>query len=154
MAFYFRYTNNEFDALFPKIRLAEFKRLPIKIITLNNQQPFIVKADIMLSKNKELNQLSQQSTQLLQAKFSTININKKLQSWYSLTGNEFLKELSKQKIKLPLSEQQEWLQYFEEQKTKANNIQQTIEQTDKEIDAMVYALYGLTAEEIKIVETK
>lgn len=151
MAFYFRYTNNEFDALFPKIRLAEFKRLPIKIISLNNQQSFIAKADIMLSKNEELNQLSQQFTQLLQAKFSTIN--KKLQSWYSLTGNEFLKELSKQKIKLPLSEQQEWLQYFEKQKTKANNIQQTIEQTDKEIDAMVYALYGLTEEEIQIVET-
>ena len=29
LAFYFRYTNNEFDALFPKIRVAEFKRLPI-----------------------------------------------------------------------------------------------------------------------------
>ena len=116
------------------------------------QQPFIAKADIMLSKNKELNHLSQQFTQLLQAKSSTININKKLQNWYTLTGNEFLKELSKQKIKLPLSEQQEWLQYFEEQKTKANNIQQIIEQTDKEIDAMVYALYGLTEEEIEIVE--
>ena len=33
---------------FPKIRLAEFKRLPIKIFTLDQQQPFIEKADIML----------------------------------------------------------------------------------------------------------
>ena len=73
-------------------------------------------------------------------------------NWYELTGNEFLKEVSKQKIKLPLAQQQEWLQYFEEQKAKANNIQQLIKQTDKEIDAMVYALYGLSEEEIKIVE--
>ena len=107
LAFYFRYTNNEFDALFPKIRVAEFKRLPIKILSLDQQQPFIDKADIMLSKNKELNELSQKFTQLLQARFSTININKKLENRYELAGKDFLKELSKQKIKLPLAEQQE-----------------------------------------------
>ena len=101
---------------------------------------------------KELNQLSQQFSQLLQAKFSTININNKVQSWYSLTATEFFKELKKQKIKFSLSEQNEWLQYFEEQKAKATNIQQIIQQTDKEIDDMVYELYELTDEERKIVE--
>jgi len=111
-----------------------------------------LKADIMLEKNKELNQLIQQFTQLLQAKFPTININNKLQAWPSLKPTEFFKEFTKQKIKLTLSEQQEWLQYFEEQKLKANNIQQVIQQTDKEIDAMVYELYGLNDEEIAIVE--
>jgi type II restriction/modification system DNA methylase subunit YeeA len=98
--------------------------------------------------------VSEQFTQLLQTKYSTININNKLQSWYTLTANDFLKELSKQKIKLSLAEQQEWLQYFEEQKTKANTIQQVIQQTDMEIDAMVYQLYELTDDEIKIVEGK
>ncbi len=68
----------------------------------------------MLSKNKELNHLSQQFTQLLQTKLPAININNKLQSWYTLVAIDFFKELSKQKIKLSLAEQQEWLQYFEE----------------------------------------
>jgi len=130
----------------------DYKDLKIPFVSQQNQQPFIEKADIMLSENKELHQLSQQFTQLLQAKHSTIHINRKLENWYTLTGNEFLKELSKQKIKFPLAQQQEWLQYFEEQKTKANNIQHIISQTDAAIDAMVYALYGLTEEEIKIVE--
>ncbi len=129
-----------------------FEQIPIPEIIDEQQQPFVAKAEIMLSKNKELYQISQQFAQLLQAKLSAININNKLQSWYSLTANDFLKELSKQKIKLSLAEQQEWLQYFEEQKTKANNIQQIIKQTDKEIDAMVYALYGLSGEEIKLIE--
>ena len=106
----------------------------------------------MLSKNKELQQFSEQFIKLLQTKFPTVNINNKLQNWYSLAATDFFKELSKQKIKLPLTEHQEWLQYFEQQKTNANNIQQTIQQTDKEIDAMVYQLYGLTEEEIAIVE--
>ena len=34
-----------------------------------------------------------------------------------------------------------------------NAIQQVIDTTDKEIDQMVYALYELSEEEIKIVET-
>ena len=44
------------------------------------------------------------------------------------------------------------MQYFESEKSKVVSIQNIITSTDKEIDAMVYALYGLTDEEIKIVE--
>lgn len=149
------YYNNQFtneSTLTVNISKEYLSRIPIKKISESEQQPFIDKADIMLSKNKELNQLLQQFTQLLQSKFATININNKLQNWANLTSNEFFKELVKQKIKLPLSEQQQWLQYFEEQKTKANNIQQVIQQTDREIDKMAYELYGLSEEEVKIVE--
>ena len=44
------------------------------------------------------------------------------------------------------------MQYFNEQKQKATELKIEIEKTDKEIDQMVYELYGLTEEEIKIVE--
>jgi hypothetical protein len=37
-------------------------------------------------------------------------------------------------------------------KSEINQLQTEIEKTDKEIDQMVYKLYGLTEEEIKIVE--
>lgn len=133
-----------------RLKTVYVSSFPVKDI--QDRQPFIAKADIMLSKNKELNQLSEQFVQFLQTKFPFININNKLQSWPALSADEFLKELDKQKIKLPLAQQQEWLQYFNEQKIKANNIQQIIHQTDKEIDAMVYVLYGLSEEEVKIVE--
>jgi type I restriction-modification system DNA methylase subunit len=138
--------------LFPKVVIGDLNSYPIKNITLENQQPFIIKADVMLQQNKELNLLSQNFTSLLQTKFPAININNKLEKWYSLTGNQFLNELSKQKIKLSLSDQQEWLQYFEQQKLNVNKIQQTIQKTDKQIDAMVYKLYGLNEEEISTVE--
>jgi hypothetical protein len=46
----------------------------------------------------------------------------------------------------------EWLDLFEENKQKAQALQTKITQTAKEIDAMVYELYGLTEDEIKIVE--
>jgi hypothetical protein len=75
-----------------------------------------------------------------------------MSKWYLLSYKDFLKELKKQKIKLSLSEQAEWMEYFEDEKTKALAIQSDIDKTDREIDAMVYELYGLTEEEIAIVE--
>ena len=44
------------------------------------------------------------------------------------------------------------MQYFNEQKQKVEKLKSEIKQTDKEIDQMVYELYGLTQEEIEIVE--
>lgn len=39
-----------------------------------------------------------------------------------------------------------------EYKIEINKLQQQINQTDNEIDQLVYKLYGLTEDEIKIVE--
>ena len=64
----------------------------------------------------------------------------------------FVKELAKKKIKLSLSDEAEWEDYFLLEQKKALEIKHQIDTTDKEIDQMVYALYGLTEEEIKIVE--
>jgi hypothetical protein len=106
----------------------------------------------MLQKNKELQTIKSNVIKLLQTQYAGININTKLGNWNELTFKDFSKELEKQKIKLTLSEKAELMQYFETEQTKANTIQQTITQTDKEIDTMVYKLYELTDEEIKIVE--
>ena len=47
----------------------------------------------------------------------------------------------------------EWLELFEENKKKAIKLQTQIDTIEKEINQMVYGLYGLTDEEIEIVET-
>ena len=44
------------------------------------------------------------------------------------------------------------LAYFQKEKNKAVEINNQIAATDTEIDKMVYELYGLSEEEIKIVE--
>ena len=89
---------------------------------------------------------------LISAKFQIDSISKKLRNWNDLEFIDFLKELKKQKFQLSLSEEAEWMQYFTEQKDKAQNLKREIDKTDREIDEMVYKLYGLTEEEIKIVQ--
>ncbi len=70
---------------------------------------------------------------------------------------DFIKELNKaiKTVKgTPLTKKDEfeWIDLFEENKKKALELKSQIDRTDKEIDLMVYELYGLTEEEIQIVE--
>lgn len=89
----------------------------------------------------------------LQRKFEGLDkLPKKLENWYQLTFTDFVKELKKKKIKLSLTKEAEWEDYFLVEQQKAIEIKTKIDQIDKEIDQMVYELYGLTQEEIEIVE--
>ena len=88
----------------------------------------------------------------LQQNFANIKIKGGLTQFWQLSFADFVNELKKQKIKLTLAEQDEWEDYFTQYQNHCTALQQTISQTDKTIDQMVYQLYGLTDEEIKIVE--
>ncbi|MBK6966336.1 MAG: hypothetical protein IPH20_21050 [Bacteroidales bacterium] len=90
----------------------------------------------------------------IQRKFNLEELSGKLQNWYLLSYAEFIKELAKKKVKLSLSEEAEWEAYFLQEAQQALAIKAEIEKTDQEIDRMVYELYGLTEEEIGIVEGK
>lgn len=48
--------------------------------------------------------------------------------------------------------QDEWEEYFNSLKSEISQLQFEIKKTDKVIDQMVYELYDLTEEEIKIIE--
>ena len=106
----------------------------------------------MLSLNKDLQDQSQKFQRTLHRKFELEVLPKKLQDWYSLSYADFIKELGKLKIKLTLSQEAEWEDYFTAEATKVNTIKTQIDATDKAIDVMVYELYGLSKEEILIVE--
>ena len=88
----------------------------------------------------------------LNTNFPYLNINTKLDKFYEYDFKSFISELKKQKIYLSLKEQDEWEEYFNEYKSEINKLQSEIEALEKEIDQKVYELYGLSDEEIKIVE--
>jgi uncharacterized protein YlxW (UPF0749 family) len=84
-------------------------------------------------------------------------LTRKLENWHELDFADFIKELNKAIKKTggtPLTKKDEfeWLELFDDNKKKAQELQTQINQTEKEIDEMVYNLYGLTEEEIAIVE--
>lgn len=143
---------NESGKIFAQVKIIYIDELPIKNIPLEKQQPFIEKADKMLSLNRELQDLSQKFQRMLLRKFDLEKLSTKLQEWHLLDFSDFIKELKRLKVKLSLSQESEWEEYFLEEKSKAIAVDSEIKNTDKEIDSMVYKLYDLTDEEIKIIE--
>ena len=106
----------------------------------------------ILNLNTEFQKILSQNINLIESKFEHINNNRKINNWYKIDFKDFISELKKSSVNLSLSEEAEWMQYFKEQKEKAQNLKREIDKTDREIDQMVYELYGLTEDEIKIVE--
>lgn len=124
--------------------------IPIQIpIKISNFEEI---SNVIIQKNNGFQELIQKFQRTLQRKFELEELPKKLQDWYKLPYAEFIKELAKKKVKLSLTQEAEWEDYFMEESKKALELKATIDATDKAIDAMVYELYGLNEEEIAIVE--
>ncbi|WP_373495810.1 Eco57I restriction-modification methylase domain-containing protein, partial [Aquiflexum sp.] len=152
MAFYFRFKYSEFDDLFPKLKLQHFKDLPIKTDEGGISKRIEELSDSRIENTEMKNVIETNFNNLIDSKFSIEKISTKLQNWPTLDFKGFLGELKKAKVKLSLTEEAEWMAYFNEQKEKALALQTEINRLDAEIDQMVYELYGLTEEEIRIVE--
>ncbi len=149
---YYWTINPERGEAMAQVKAFHLDMLPFK--STSDQQPFIAKADLMLSLNKELQEVSGKFQRSIMRKFALEELPGKLQNWYQLTYAEFISELGKKKVKLTLSDEAEWESYFVQEADKALGIKNQLDSTDREIDQLVYALYGLTEEEISIVETK
>lgn len=126
--------------------------IPIAKPENRKKQEFVSLIEGLQSKINIGATISKDFIKLLQSKFPIDKPSKKLQNWPQLDFKGFLAELKKKKVKLSLDEEAEWLTYFNKKKTEANALQAEIDRVNKQIDQMVYELYGLSEEEINIVE--
>lgn len=137
---------------YPKINVNTLERFPVPKLKEGVADKLVSYTNSMQELHNELHEVTVHFSSLLLSKFDIPKLSRKLQSWHELTFKQFLKELKKKKVKLSLQEEAEWLDYFNEQKAKADELKTQINQTDREIDAMVYELYGLSEQEIAVVE--
>ncbi|MCE7699552.1 MAG: N-6 DNA methylase, partial [Methanobacterium paludis] len=129
------------------------EKLPIYMATPQEQAPFIEKANLMLQLNKEFHDEVNNFHNWLQRTFNIEKLSQKLGKYYELDFEEFMKEVKKKKVDIKSRETQELLENeFNESLAVVNPLLQKIEEIDREIDEMVYDLYGLTLEEREIVE--
>jgi len=153
--------------LFPKIKGYQLKSLPIKLSSIQVQKNLSNKVLEIVNISTTSGEIINKFIKYLNSQFQLHKLSKKLQNWHELDFGGFIKELNKaikannkKRVKEGLEEVKtltkkdefEWLDLFEDNKQKAQALQTQINQTDKEIDQMVYELYGLTKDEIAIVE--
>ena len=134
-----------------EIRKVYFEHFPVPQAS---EEQSAVLAQLAKSRTQftaDMQNLTSKFTRSIQRKFNVEKLTNKLQDWYLLTYPEFIKELNKQKVKLSLSEEAEWEEYFNLEKQKAQTLKSEIDETDRRIDALVAGLYGVV-EEAGIVE--
>lgn len=130
----------------------QISKLPIPMISKKKQQPFINLVDIMLDRIKKFKELENKLSKILHSDFPSIYINEMWFDWWKCDYSEFIQQLKKQKITLNGTLKDDWYDRFNRFKQQAVDLKTEIEETDKKIDALVYQLYGLTNEEIKVIE--
>ncbi|MBE0515580.1 N-6 DNA methylase [Sulfurimonas sp.] len=155
MWFFIKNTSTEFRGGYFAYQTKYIEPFPLpKLKSLDEQAPFVEKADKMLALNKQFQETKQNFTNELGLE----KLTKKLQNFEELEFEEFVSEYAKAK-KLKFADKlaernfkQEWQAIFENDKILTCRLKDEIAKTDKEIDEMVYKLYDLSDEEIKIVE--
>lgn len=128
----------------------DFKKLPIKKISLEEQAKYGGTVEKITSLNKKLvNELSS-FKKYLNSDLSIPKPSQKLESYYTLSFNEFLNELKDQKADVKN------MDLIKDKFKKSVEIVipliEKITKIDYNIDKEVYQLYELNKEEIKIIE--
>jgi type I restriction-modification system DNA methylase subunit len=132
----------------------KMNKLPIKDISEEDKLKYVGKANVISDLSREFQDIKQNFINELELE----KLTKKLQNFEEMEFEEFVSEYTKaKKIKFAgkLKERNfknEWKAIFENDKTLACRFKTEIQITDKEINKMVYELYGLSDEEILIVE--
>lgn len=131
--------------------------LPIPKNLEKNKVEFEEKVDKITELKNQENVMFRKFREYFSSHYHLEKLPGKLEKWYDLEFTDFIKELNKaiKAVKgTPLTKKDEfeWMDLFEENKKNAQELKAEIDKTDKEIDRMVYELYGLSEEEIKIVE--
>ena len=130
-------------------RKVYFENFGIPNISLEFQKELADLADIMIDLNAQFAKLTNNFWTLLKANYNVEKIPSALSEFYKLDFKEFLKI---SKIKVPLSEQGEVLEFFESFKAKCAELNSQLKATDERINTAVYKLYNLSDDEIKVVE--
>jgi hypothetical protein len=146
--------NKSSRTIFPQFKVGELAGFPIPKVSSDEQNILVEKAQKMLDLNQDFHQKKGEFLDYFCQKFSIKKATKNLQNWRQLSFNEFVQEISKQKIALKSDVEFEFKKLFEEQKLICQNLKNQIAKTDGEIDVLVYQIYGLKACEIEIIEGK
>lgn len=132
-----------------RLKKVYFENFGIPNISLEFQKELADLADIMIDLNAQFAKLTNNFWTLLKANYNVEKIPSALSEFYKLDFKEFLKI---SKIKVPLSEQGEVLEFFESFKAKCAELNSQLKATDERINTAVYKLYNLSDDEIKVVE--
>lgn len=150
MGWYHAHTSPKaMKGLFPKILVADVRKLPIVMPEdASVLSELAKKLTLTLS---ELTDLSDDFKMLIMHELKLASWPRTLGSWWRLPFDSFISGVSKKKI--PLAQKGEVLSLFNQYVRKIDPLDCQIEQMDSHIDRIVYDLYGLSQDEVDMLDT-
>lgn len=122
-------------------------------IPLDDDQQFLAeKTDQQMEHVRQLQEKRSRFLRRLTDNLEGVKITGALQTFDQMDFAGFVAELKKQKIKLSLVQQDEWEEYFTQYRQACQALSHQIDTTNREIDTQVYHLYGLTYDEVLIID--
>ncbi len=135
--------------IFPQFKVNELEQFPIAQAKDSDKKNVENLVEKMMSANTEFYGKLNKSKELLRLELGFEKLPTKLNGFYELTFDEVLKI---SKVKLSLDKKSELMDFFTKQKDELQILNNRIVSLDQEIDELVYRIYALTSEEIKVVE--
>ncbi len=132
-----------------EIRKVYFENFCIPLDT--DQQSLADLTDLQMQHVSQLQDKRSRFLRKLSNNFEGLKITAALQQFDQMDFKGLMAELKKQKIHIPIKEQDEWEDAFNERVAECQELSAQIKATEKEIDIKVFDLYGLTSEEREIV---
>ncbi len=136
---------------FAKILIENAKNLPITINS-NFIDEIVSNVDSIMEANMEFYSTTNAFKTWLKVEFEIDKLSKKLENYYELNFENFLKELKKKKVVIKPNKIQDLSEIFNESVGKIEHLQGEIKETDEKNDKLIYELYGLDDNEINIIE--
>ena len=150
MNFYYKNIFSMKSKLTVNVTKGYLAQLPIRNIDLKNQQKFIDIANKIIISKKELIMLTNSFKKMLQDEYKIEKFSNKLENYYQLSYENFIKELKKKKIEIISHDTLKMR--FNENINKVNQKINQIKVLNNKVDSMVYELYYLSEDEINIVK--
>lgn len=156
--FFLSKTGTEINDGYFRFKTKYLEPFPIPDLTKKNSNQvfknefFSSLVDQIHSLSTELQKNRSKFINRLTENFYGIKIKTSFEKFDCIDFKTFVAELKKQKIKLSLKDQDEWEEYFNSHKKDCNDFAARIAELEHKIDNEVYALYGLTPEEIETIE--
>ena len=137
---------------FAEVKKVYLAKLPVKVITPAEQQPFIALADELLTGHRALHDAEAAFAALLRAELGLaapltgkLALGQEWKPWSTALQKALGRPLT-------LAEKGEWLPHYTQHQHQQAQRRQHLATRDAQLDQLVYALYGLSETEIALVE--
>lgn len=125
-------------------------RLPI--IIDDNIEPYVEKVDFLLKGHKLLHDKAKIFINYIVEIYKPKKVSEKLLGFHNLEFGEFFEELKKQKVRINEQQKFDLFNLYKEKVKELKDIKRKTKEINTTLDKMVYRLYQLTEEEIKMIE--